>query len=676
MKHRKLRTHILAIFLILISISSASIISFNYVSGYRSIIRFAKANFLTINSHIQEKITCLLHAFERLPKISMLYYLENPGIQTENHPLIYYFLRMVQLHEHLYAFYAGSPDGSFIGVFNLPITGNADYFGKNNPAPHGAVYALIVLDKTDSEEIWSYYDADLRLISSETVPNRGYDPRVRPWYQGVLKTGKEYWTDVFVYDPTGDRGIAVANPVYDENHNLLAIIGADLSLRIFSDFLSKLQIGEFGRAVILDETGNVVLPVHSDDPITQRAIQIASAAFKLAEFKQSPDVIFKSEDQKYLAAVHPMPLTFGKNWQVVIIDPFHDLFKGLIQHQNEAVGISILILLAASALVIYFSHKISDPIVRLSLEVRKIQHLDLDSNQRIETSIAELLMMDASIASMRSALRSFGRYVPKEVVKQLVEHGQKIEIGGENKEVAIFFTDITDFTGIAETMSPEQVTSMLADYFSVLSDLILSNHGTIDKYMGDGIMAFWGAPEELPHPTETACYTALACQAGLKAFNQRQAEKGAPLLETRIGIGTGSAIVGNIGTEERMNYTALGDIVNTTSRFQALNTHYRTKIIIGEKTMRKAGPNFLSRAIDYVEIKGKRQKQTIYELIGLIDGPEAVRATEEQKELCSLFAKAYLEYHSGNKEKAKQLFVSIHEKFPEDFITKMYLDRL
>ncbi len=678
MKHRKLRVHILIIFLALLSFSSATIIGFTYTRNYKSILHFAKVNMERVSSYIIARIQCLLHEFERLPQMAVGIYQRHPGININNQELIDYFLETVKFHPHLYAFYAGTPDGSFLAVFNLPITGNSNYFGSQKKAPAGAVYAMIVLDRIGSveNEIWSYLDADLKVISSETIPNRGYDPRIRPWYAGAEKTGELYWTDVFIYDPTNDPGIAVAKPIYDKQGKLLTIIGADLSLNIFSDYLTEQKIGRWGRAFILDPKGIVIVPNHTKDPLTEEARPFVADAFVKYKKIGRSDFILEEEENDYLASIHPFNIAGDREWLIGVIDPLDDFFEDMFKTQHRLFFISILILLLAAALVAYYSNKISEPIVELSKEVRKIQHLDFDSQTRVPSNILEINLMDSSIAAMRAAIRSFSRYIPKEVVKQLIEQGHEITLGGENKEVTIFFSDITDFTKISETLSPEQINLMLADYFEILSNIILANHGTIDKYLGDGIMAFWGAPEHLSNPTATACLTALVCQHQLTLFNQHQMEVGAPVLFTRIGINIGQAIIGNIGTTERMNYTALGDIVNTTSRLQSLNKDYRTKIIIGEKAARLVETEFLIRPLDYVEIRGKKGKERVFELVGIFEGPPELCVTDAQKELCTAFAQAYEAYHAGKFEEAKTLFSAIQAKFPEDYPTLLYLERL
>jgi len=204
----------------------------------------------------------------------------------------------------------------------------------------------------------------------------------------------------------------------------------------------------------------------------------------------------------------------------------------------------------------------------------------------------------------------------------------------------------------------------------------LAEKGTIDKYIGDGIMAFWGAPHPLSDHADQACLSALRCQSLLKTLNDKRIQNNLPPFFTRIGINTGVALVGNLGTMERMNYTAIGDAVNLASRLQNINKMYRTKIIIGEETKAKLSANFLVRPLDIVEVRGKKNKTKIFELIGTLSGDPETQATPAQIELSKLFTEAVDAFEQGDLEAAKAKFTAIYEKFPNDEPAQFYLKRM
>jgi adenylate cyclase len=209
---------------------------------------------------------------------------------------------------------------------------------------------------------------------------------------------------------------------------------------------------------------------------------------------------------------------------------------------------------------------------------------------------------------------------------------------GEKRELSIFFSDVADFTAISERLSPEELVQRLGVYFDGLSRTVLGNAGTLDKYVGDAIVAFWGAPQRREDHPRLACVTALECQRFLDRNGPQWEAEGHPAFRTRIGIHTGEVIVGNIGYEERMNYTIIGDAANLASRLEGLNKFYGTRIIISEDVYGRVKEEFVARKLDRVAVKGRSRGVLIYELIAargeVVGAQEAFqRAYDEAMEL-------------------------------------------
>jgi adenylate cyclase len=194
-----------------------------------------------------------------------------------------------------------------------------------------------------------------------------------------------------------------------------------------------------------------------------------------------------------------------------------------------------------------------------------------------------------------------------------------------------------------------------------MSSIILKNHGTIDKYIGDAIMAFWGAPHPLDGHAICACRSALECQWYLERINREWAQEGLPLLHTKIGLNTGQVVVGNFGYEERLNYTAMGDNVNLASRLEGLNKFYGTRIIISESTYAQVSAEFEARMLDVVVVKGKTKGIAIYELVA-----EKETLSSADKEFLDLFNSGMREYLNRRWENALSCFKETSMKKPED----------
>jgi len=222
--------------------------------------------------------------------------------------------------------------------------------------------------------------------------------------------------------------------------------------------------------------------------------------------------------------------------------------------------------------------------------------------------------MRDSFEGMRQGLKNFKRYVPADLVAQLINENLDAGLGGEVRPLTIFFSDIADFTTISEQKTPEELVADLSQYFEISSKSILERRGTIDKYIGDSVMAFWGAPEPMADHAARACDSAIAIRDSLRTLSRQWENQGKEPFRTRIGIHTGEAIVGNMGYADRLNYTVIGDAVNVASRLEGINKVYGTEIVVSRLTYDQCRGEFEFRLLDRVSVKGRREPLDIFEL--------------------------------------------------------------
>lgn len=220
---------------------------------------------------------------------------------------------------------------------------------------------------------------------------------------------------------------------------------------------------------------------------------------------------------------------------------------------------------------------------------------------------------------------TFSKFVSADVVNELLKDPSKIALGGTKREVTIFFSDIRGFTSISESLSPEELVQFLNEYLSAMTNIVLVYKGTIDKYMGDAIMAFWGAPIDLEDHAYYACVCALAQLETLKQMQAEWQKKNQPIIDIGIGLNSGQAVVGNMGSAYRMEYTCMGDTINLGSRLEGSNKMYGTNIIISEYTYEKVKQRIYARELDLVKVKGKNHPVRIYELMALKDQQDMQR---------------------------------------------------
>ena len=266
--------------------------------------------------------------------------------------------------------------------------------------------------------------------------------------------------------------------------------------------------------------------------------------------------------------------------------------------------------------------------------------------------------------------RMFGQYMSDSVINHLLEHPEKLQLGGERRRVTLFFSDLAGFTTISERLSPETVVGLLNDYLSAMTAIILDEEGTVDKFEGDAIMAFWGAPLDQPDQAARACRAALRQQAALKELNRQFAGLNLPPLAMRIGLNTGDAIVGNLGSAKRFDYTVIGDTVNLASRLEGVNKFYGSHIMASETTVAECTRTVEFRELDLVAVKGKEQAIRVFEVLGLTGElePELIKARQG-------FAQALELYRQGRFPEAGAGFEAILTENPGDGPARTYRDR-
>lgn len=334
------------------------------------------------------------------------------------------------------------------------------------------------------------------------------------------------------------------------------------------------------------------------------------------------------------------------------------------------IGLSLGIGVLVALLSVVYSRRISRPLLELAGELGRVQRLDLGETIQIRSWVREVIVMQDAVQKLKNGLRSFRKYVPADLVADLMTLDQEARLSAEKREITVFFSDIADFTLISERTLPERLVENLAPYFEGMTRSIIEHGGTVDKYIGDCVMAFWGAPRPLQAHAVQACRSALRCRDHSNRVATEQQLAGELAMRTRIGLNTGSAIIGNIGFDDRLNYTAMGDTVNLASRLEGLNKVYRTQILISESTRNLAKDAVETRLIDIVAVKGKTVPVRIYELIA-----ECGEITPDQMDLVAGYERAFDLYLERRFEEAIAGFEALSARYPDDHATSVLLGR-
>ena len=266
---------------------------------------------------------------------------------------------------------------------------------------------------------------------------------------------------------------------------------------------------------------------------------------------------------------------------------------------------------------------------------------------------------------------AFEHYVSPEVIDEILRYPTKLNLGGERKILTVLFSDVQNFTGIAESMDSAKLVDLLNEYLAAMTDIVLKYWGTLDKYIGDGIMAFYGAPIAREDHAFMACYTAIGMIEELKKLREGWLIRKLPQINMRIGIHTGEVTVGNMGSAKRFDYTVMGDTVNLASRLEGLNTAYGTAILIAEDTACLVEKSFLLREIDMVQVVGRKRPVRIYELLA----PISTSLPKEQEQAFSSYAAGFEAYRQQSWDNALALFKHTLALWPKDGASRTMVER-
>lgn len=271
----------------------------------------------------------------------------------------------------------------------------------------------------------------------------------------------------------------------------------------------------------------------------------------------------------------------------------------------------------------------------------------------------------------RRQLRAvFDKYMSAEVVDEVMRHPEQVKLGGDRKELTVFFSDVAGFTTISEQLSPEELVTLLNKYLSAMTKIIRVHRGNVNKYLGDGIMAIFGAPLGDPNHASLACYAALESQETLARLRQEWKAEGYPEIVARIGINSGPLVVGNMGSEERLEYTVMGDSVNLASRLEGANKFYDTLILLGPRTYELAKADIEARPVDLLRVKGKKEPVQVYELLA-----RKGRLDQARDQVVRTFLEGLEAYKGREFSTAKARFEEALQLDPTDGPSKVYRER-
>ena len=459
----------------------------------------------------------------------------------------------------------------------------------------------------------------------------GYDARTRSWYRATTQADRPYVSEPYLSFSIGAPVITVSAPLRGKVPGVLA---ADLKLDTFSEFVQAQRPGQHGTVMIFDQAGSVIAHPEFGDLVTSAMTHparsslpnidevhsgiLASVLHKSRNRAENEGSIQDETGKGHLFRLTKFALGEGYNGSILLIAAEDDFVQNVRRLQFNGLVLAILVGAAFLPVVWMFGSRMSRSLQGITAHARQLQTLAEPELAPVTSYIKEIHELGRTMNLAQRAIWSFAHFVPKEIVRGLIDNSISTRLGGVKQDITLVFTDVQGFTTIAESADPDVLMHQTSRYFSVLTEAFIAEGGTVDKFIGDAVMVFWNAPNPQADHVERACRAVLAAKAAGERLNTEFEADGLKPFLTRFGIHVGEAVVGNLGSTERMNYTALGNTVNLAARLEGLNKETGTKVLVSEDVYRRVENLFKFRTLDAVVAKGMTRETRIFELVGAL----------------------------------------------------------
>jgi sigma-B regulation protein RsbU (phosphoserine phosphatase) len=523
-----------------------------------------------------------------------------------------------------------------------------------NPEAYGSAVAYEPYEFDSNIKMFApYCYKGIKGLTCVSLGSDDYDYFQKDWYHIPRELKKPLWSEPY-YDEGGGNALMTTYsvPVFTRDSiegtdRVKAIVTVDLSLDRLTDMVSSIKVEDTGYCLLISGLGTFV--THPD-----RGMIMRQSIFSLAEERNLPEMrrlgrtmlasdggfmhigSIVTHKDAYLS-YHRIPST---GWSLAAVFPSSEVFEE-VGHVHRVTGILSILGLGLILLVsLAIAASLTRPLRRITAAAIKIGEGDLTVDVSSIRGRDEVARLAQEFQKMIQGLKqrdfirdTFGRYITKEVVNRLLESHDGLRLGGEKRLLSILMSDLRGFTAATANMAPEQVITFLNRYLGKMVEVLLNHGGVIDEIIGDGILAFFGAPETMDDHAARAVACAIAMQLEMEGINAANEADGLPHIEMGIAVNTGEVVVGNIGSERRTKYGAVGAEVNFTGRIESFTVG--GQILISDATRRLVSDIVeIGRTIE-VEMKGMREKVTLYEVTG-IGGPYRMRLHAESHTLAPL----------------------------------------
>ena len=537
--------------------------------------------------------------------------------------------------------HVGFENGRWLQARRLAVLDRSER--RRLEAPDGAAYN-INLTRPGVDGALSmkriFQDEHGKTLSELDLPHYGYDARNRDWYRNTIRADQPTISPPYRSFSITTPMISISAPL---RGRMRGVIAADLKLDTFSELVNAQRPGEHGTAIIFDSFGTLIAhpdfarlvedsrinPTRPQLPnVAEIRTGLVSAVMRKWDGRDHFEGRIPGEDGKnYLFRIRKFSQRDGYSGYSLLIAAEGDFASEVRKLQIRGLLVGLFAGACFIPLAWLFGGRMAVSLKRLTRQTAQLQLLAAPEEAPVTSRIAEMDELGRTLAIAHRTIWSFAHFVAADIVRGIIDGSISTELGGVRQEVTILFTDVQNFAGIAEAADPNLLMLQTSRHLSALTEAFLAEGGTVDKFIGDSVMVFWNAPRRQPDHVERACRAALSAKAASDALNREFEAEGWPHFVIRLGLHVGDAVVGNVGSVERMEYTVLGNSVNLAARLEGLNKEYGTAILVSEAIRNRIADRFRFNNLGSTMVKGMTAETRVYELVGMVEGESASHGT-------------------------------------------------
>ena len=524
----------------------------------------------------------------------------------------------------------GYENGCWLQVRRLDVLDASER--RKLGAPDGAVYNVNLVRPAADDALPMhriFQDERGEELTQLNLTDYGYDVRKRGWYHDTLRADQPIVSSPYRSFSIGTPMMTLAAPL---RGRVRGVIAADLKLDNFGELVNAQRPGTHGTAIVFDSFG--VLLAHPDfgrlvnnevpndtshsqlPQIGEMRTGLVGAVMRDWDGGDRYEGSLNDEDGRdYLFRVRKFSQRDGYSGYSLLIAAEDDFAPEVRKLQIEGIIIALFVGGCFIPVAWIFGGRMSASLKRLTTQTSRLHLLAAPDDVPVTSHIAEIHELGRTMAIAQHTVWSFAHFVAADIVKGIIDGSISTELGGIRQEVTILFTDVRNFTGIAEAADPNLLMRQTSRHLTALTEAFLAEGGTVDKFIGDSVMVFWNAPRPQLDHVERACRAALSAKLASDALNAQFEAEGLQPFAVRLGVHVGDAVVGNIGSLERMEYTVLGNAVNLAARLEGLNKEHGTTILVSEAVRSRVENHFRFRRIGSVPVRGMTTEIRVHELV-------------------------------------------------------------